>query len=459
MVLKNKFFTILIIIFLLVTYSCNNQITNNEKVNSSNESNRSMTNPDDSSDLIYRYFKGTDKYLKEINVSGKSYFYIEMQAKGKKNPIPPHYSTSEATAYGMRLAIYGFKSITGNGQGASYGKAFFKRTFDSLWKTQSQFKSTEDSRLHSWIIPKSLDRRDSSASKTDAELDLAYALLQAHKLWGSHDIDYKYEAEKILDGIAYSLTNTVNISGRNITFLKVGDWMENSNGNAFYSRTSDWMLHHLKTFIMFYVNEGGIGTNTFNTFNDLLEDTEYLYESDLFNGLLPDFVHFDRRKNSIEPAIPGSQFDLDMDENVLIDHFSWNACRVPWRLAMDIVLNNDSHFSSNSARSALREYYRRIYSENNKNSNAIGSGYELNGREAVPYYSVAFAAPIVSSVYYLKVFNFSTAWYVNEIKSRELPVLISKYRGNGDWGYYGDSILCFNVLLLEKNLDILEPPY
>lgn len=458
MKLKKQVSFSLLLAFTCLILSCNNQITAEDKGDNTIIS-RSI-NADEAFDIICRYFDDSDSYLKEVTFNGKTYSYIEMQAKGKNNPIPAHYTTSEATAYGMRLAIYGFKSIKGHSMGAAYGRAHFKRIYNDLWQTQSQFKSTEDSRLHSWIIPKSLDKKDCSSSKTEAELDLAYALLQAHKLWGSTDyINYKFEAQKIIDGIAQSLTNTVNVYGRNITYLKVGDWMENNNLNAFYSRPSDWMLHHLKTFILFYVEEGGIGTNTFNTLNDLLMDAEYLFNLNPFgNGFFPDFVYFNPQQNRIETVKPGSQFDKNMDEDVLIDKYSWNACKIPWRLAMDVVLNQE-HFDIKASRKILRDIYRKVYLGNNSNSNAIGSGYNLNGDEIEPYYSPAFAAPIVTGIYNVEENSFGAAKYVHDIRKKELPILLSKYSGNSEWGYYADTILCFTTLLLERDKEVLASPY
>lgn len=452
---KNYLLILCLIGFIL---SCNNDISSEFKSNTNIESRAVSYN--NAADLIFRYFYENDRYIREENINGKDITYVAMQAKGKKNPIPAHYTTSEATAYGMRLAIYGYKSTKGNSKGDYYRRGFYKKTFNSLWKTQSEFKSTEDSRLHSWIIPKSLNKRDSSACKTDSELDMAYALLQAHKLWGSNnEFDYKYEATRILDGIAQSLTNTVNINGREITYLKVGDWMGNNDTNALYSRPSDWMLHHFKTFILFLQSENKYGTNTYVTFNHLLYDAEYIFELNPFgSGFLPDFVHFNQTLSRIETVTPGSQFDIDMDEDVLIDKYSWNACRIPWRLAMDVVLNKEP-FSAEASRNILKQIYKKVYLGNNSNSNAIGSGYNLSGNEIVPYYSVAFAAPVVSSIYYVKVNSFGASKYVHDIKNKELPILRSKYSGNQEWGYYGDSILCFTTVLLENDREVLAPPY
>lgn len=446
----------------LLLISCSQDVTNNKDITDTLVNNSRAPINTSGEDLIGRFFDRREHYLKTENINGLDVTYINMQAKGKVNPVPGHLTTSEAMAYGMRLAIYGFKSIKSNSQSAAYRKRFYEKTFKNLWILQQNFKSTEDSRLHSWIIPSSLKASDSSACKTDSEMDMAYALLQAHKLWGSNGgINYKYEASRILDGIAASLTNTVQLRTDtnnivNVTYLKVGDWMDNNQANAFYSRPSDWMPHHFKTFMSFLASEGRYGTYTFNKFESLLESLDYLYGSSRLSGdFYPDFVYFNPLTKEMEPATPGSQFDIDMDEDVSVNKYSWNSCRIPWRLGMDSFLDYEqSPFST--TRTILRGIFVKAY---NGNSNRTGMEYDLNGREIDQNYSVAFAAPFVAAVNYLKVDSYNKNLYVKSVINREMPRLLSNYTANPDWGYYGDAILCFSVLLLERDRSVIGAPY
>lgn len=118
---------------------------------------------------------------------------------------------------------------------------------------------------------------DGTASATDGELDMAYALLQAHKLWGHYSSrNYKAGALEIVQGIAKYLTRTKKVNGRDITYLTVGDWVHWVSGADLHSRPCDWMLHHFRTFIRFLESKGLGNSDTAKTYWDLLQDAEYL---------------------------------------------------------------------------------------------------------------------------------------------------------------------------------------
>ena len=83
-----------------------------------------------------------------------------------------------------------------------------------------------------------------TGSATDGDMDIAYALLLADKLWGNDGkINYKQEALTIINELMNSVVN------QNEWTLKLGDWVKNDDpryGSA--TRTSDWMVGHISVF-------------------------------------------------------------------------------------------------------------------------------------------------------------------------------------------------------------------
>lgn len=414
------------------------------------------------------------KHYKEFwtyrRVDGKTirtrYAYIAMKGEGT-DETPAHYTTSEAMGYGMRLAVYNYKhykNIQIKHWQQAKARDDHKRRFDRLWTTQQRFPSTTTLEngskvkgLHSWIIPKNLDATGSTnSSATDGELDMAYALLDAHKTWGSNgSINYKAEAKIMVDAIAKYLTNKATVNGREITFLKTGDWVHWCKASPDYadkhSRPCDWMLHHFRTFIRFLEAEGYGNSDAAKTYRELLSDAEYLIGLNKWGkGLMPEFVYFG--DNQMKLATPG--FKVLMGEDVSYDNYSWNSCRLPWRLAMDVVQDRP-----NVSRAALRD----IYTTTNWGSTVknTGSEYKLDGTIVNSAFESAFAGPIVASIIGRMTYIRSSGEgrYFSMKKAKAKAEISTQFSGDPDWGYFGDAILAFSMIVLENNQNVISSPY
>lgn len=450
----------------LLLIGCNNSAqfegdTNINDLECTMSESRNFTNNTSSKEYIYQFLQGNKKYLRSINKNGYSGYYIAMKGEGDKKWTPEHYTTSEAMGYGMRLAIYGWKGMVVNNSSAGYIRSKYQTAFNNIWKLQHSFTSTEDSRLHSWVIPKTMKFSDRSDAASDGEMDMAYALLQADKLWGhwpGTKINYKAEAMSILDGVAESLTNTVHIKGRDITYLTVGDWVKPGYAAAEYSRPSDWMLHHFRTFIRFLESENRGNSETAKTFKKLLEDAEYVISLNIWNtGLVPDFIRFNKKANRIEAADPNSKFAIDMGEDVIVNKFSWNACRVPWRLAMDYI--QDGVDTASVSRTALNNIYLSVLA--GKHIRDTGYNYNLNGTATHNYFENAFASPFAAATLGYASFAKYRGQYLNRINTaKEYRDYISKqFSGDPEYGYFGDSITAFCLVIMENDKRVIASPY
>lgn len=466
---------LLLFIAMIVFMGCNNEMGSLQEETSRIDDSREVKLPESRSagQLIYQFLHGENAYVKRIYDDYVYGRYVAMKGQGDGEYTPDHISTSEAMGYGMRLTAHEAQSmVVTNGSMARY-KLSLKYFFNDLWRVQHAFLSNRNTGLHSWVIPTSMDPKDRSTAAADGDMDIAYALLQAHKIWGSPNsnpngeiINYKAEALKIIEAIATHMTATAKINGVDITYITVGDWVSKGTFWAEYSRPSDWMIHHFRTFQRFLADEGLERSESYATYGKLIKGAEYVLDLNLFGtGLMPDFIHFNEKTNKIEPADPNSQFVIAMAEDTRSDAFSWNACRVPWRLAMDVVQERYAS-STKSSRNTLKNIYYTTY-RGVTSSLGTGSGYELDGTMYNPEFEIAFAAPIVLSIKGFTVTSYEMAKGIEGIINKERRILTSQFMGRDpnlgpndeDYTYFGDAILCFSALILEGNSRALQSPY
>lgn len=126
-------------------------------------------------------------------------------------------SQSEATGYGMII----FALMAGYDSEA-------QRYFDGLFNLYLTYKSNLNNYAMSWIVPEIYDPGlPRSASATDGDLDIAYALVLAHHQWGSADRDYIGAAKNIINNgiLEYDISHTTKR-------LLLGDWNRGLDGIA-----------------------------------------------------------------------------------------------------------------------------------------------------------------------------------------------------------------------------------
>lgn len=422
-----------------------------------------------------KYFsESSTGYLRKVpsNDYGVEGYYINM--KGQGNTGNKEVSTSEAMAYGMRLAALRIEASKKDSDKVKYAKIF-----DGLWKTQSHFKSARNSDLHAWIIPSTFDKSTISTecSATDGELDLAYALLKMDKLnipGYAKKINYKYEAKKIILALATTIQEQT-VYGRKYTYLPSGDWTIEKPGkpvkeSKFVARCSDFMPHNVKTFIRFMEDQNLTGYSAYRKWKDVLSTINYLYANNPFSdkGLFPDFIVIKGSTNEIKPLDPNSPQAIELHERVKTNFYSYNACRVPWRMAEDV------YFTSNkiAAKAAYEIYCTLDGSNGNPRLDAAtldvrGVEYNMNGIPSTTEYTMTcYTAPVAASIKSAFIMGLET---VNNQSSysalgnhywvranRAFDTINSEFvSATSQWGsgYYEDSINLFcQYLLLDRAL-------
>ena len=213
-------------------------------------------------------------------------------------------TVSEAMGYGMLITVY-----------MAGADADAKKYFDGLNHFRKRFPSSINPALMCWRIPANENsKRDDCA--TDGDLDMAFALLLAHRQWG--DLGYLAEATNYLKAIASTLV-------RKDYSLRLGDW----NAAAGQTRLSDFMPAHFRVFHA--VTGDSVWTNVEAKCFAILEELQT--NAAPLTGLVPDFAILkDGRWQPARPKFLEGPHDGE---------FNYNSCRVPWRIGWAAVSTGD----------------------------------------------------------------------------------------------------------------------
>ncbi|MFF2521114.1 glycosyl hydrolase family 8 [Streptomyces liangshanensis] len=299
--------------------------------------------------VIDFYTKWKSNFIKQNCGNG----WYEVYAADADHPY-----VAEAQGYGL--------VITALMAGAD---ADAKKIFDGILKYVLAHPSVNNPDLHAAEQDTGCRSVNGSDSATDGDLDIAYGLLLAHKQWGSGGTyNYQSLANRRINAIKASEVH----SGSKL--MKLGDWSSGSYDQI--SRTSDWIPGHFKAF------RKATGDTTWDA---VLTKTQSVIGSlqskhASATGLLPDFV-----VNTTTTPKPAAGEVL---EDAHDGDYNWNACRDPWRLGTDAVVNNDS-----ASRTAVRKMNSWIKTKAANDPAKIRDGYKLNGTSFGTGNEPAFFAP------------------------------------------------------------------
>ena len=309
-------------------------------------------------------------------------------------------TVSEAMGYGMLLTVY----MAGADTNA-------KACFDGLNRFRKRYPSKINPVLMCWQIPAN-ENAVSDDCATDGDLDMAMALLLAHRQWG--DTAYWAEATNYLSQIAAALVRT-DYS------LRLGDW----NSAAGQTRPSDFMPAEFRSF---YIATGnGLWTNVENKCYAILEQLQTNYAA--ATGLVPDFS----TTNGVlwKPA-PAKFLEGPNDGN-----YYYNSCRVPWRIGWAAWFYNDDR-----ARQILSRFMTWTVSHVAAPIN-FRAGYKLDGSNISGnnYDTGCFIVPtgVAAMITTNQVWLNSTFTYAKDRKET----------------YYEDSVNLLSMLVMSGNAWLL----
>lgn len=309
----------------------------------------------------------------------------------KKHPI----ALSEGQGYGLVItALAGEKGYA------------TEKQFRDLFNYYHHFKISETSHLMSWKqeVKKKKWQSVDSNNATDGDLDIAYALLKAAKVWPNSKIDYHEQALNILTSIKKENYN------EQTQVLTVGNWASTSKFYANLFRPSDVMPLYFETFFEetkdpFWQE---VNKNSLDLLVELSEKNE--------EGLIPDFAWINN--DGVKAAAP-KDVTAEMDGD-----YGYNALRIPLRLAK----------TKDEKAMQINHKLLTFFS----NQEQVKAGYSLKGEPLVDYPSISYSAPLLlasdQDSDFSGVFSDAT-WIMYE------PI-------TGD-NYYGDSLKVLAVLQLQ----------
>ncbi len=361
--------------------------------------------------VVQLYTLWKHAYLRHDCSDTNQYYVLndEGNVKGKGKTI----CVSEGQGYGMQIMALM----------AGYEKDA-RTIFDGMFKFARAHPSNKSPYLMSWSILKGCEtniHKGNNSSATDGDLDIALALLMADNQWGSNgEINYRAEALKNIQAILKHEINSKNhsilLSDNNV----FGDF-------DFYDiRSSDFMPAHLRVFNAFYPNAVWLKVidNTYLIFEQLRN--KYSPKA----GLIPDFIAFDKGKYSpSKPNYLESKHDGE---------YYYNACRVPYRVAIDYVI-----FGDERAKNLLTPLNNWIQESTINNADQICAGYHLNGE---PIAGANFTVPSFVCPFAVgAMVNIENQEWVNDCWD-----FIADFEFK-DYQYYDNTIQMLSLLVLSGN--------
>jgi len=293
-----------------------------------------------------------DIWKRDFLVEEKGLYRIAADKKDKSRTV------SEGQGYGMMIVAL----MAGYDNDA-------QKIFDGLYHFVKKHPSHKCDAFMTWQVPA---KKGESDSAFDGDADIAYALMIAAAQWGNNGkIDYAKEAKQMIDALSQ------HALGKKSHLPLLGDWVEQDGEkyNQYTTRTSDFMPSHFRAFYRFTADKTWL--EVVKTTNNALIAIQN--SPDNKTALVSDFIYHDKLGYH-----PTKRKFLEEED----DAYHYNACRVPFRVGLDALLNADK-----SSLNIAQNMTRWIAKKSGENAENIKSGYRLSGKVIGDYTSAVFVAP------------------------------------------------------------------
>ena len=234
--------------------------------------------------------------------------YIEADTGRTLDKQQGNITTSEGQSYTMLRAVW----------------VSDRETFNKSYKWTKDILRQKDSNLHSWLFGERSDgsygilvERGGNNAATDADSDIALALIFAYEKW--RDTYYLDEAKLIIKDIWDK--EVVLIDGKPVL---VSNDIEKNNTNKVIVNPSYFSPYAYRIFKTVDPANDWIGLAT-NSYAILKESSKLPLDVKKSVGIPPDWIDIDMRTGNIT----ASQYQN------LSTLYSFDALRIPWRIALD----------------------------------------------------------------------------------------------------------------------------
>jgi hypothetical protein len=316
-------------------------------------------------------------------------FYEESPDKSKARIKwdTPAQTVSEGIGYGMLIMVY-MDNATNKTQ----------EKFDKLWTYYNSFLNSNG--LMHWKINGFTSVAGTNAA-TDAEMDVAAVLLQAHKQWSAQK--YLDDARVLIDKI---WNKEVNANG----FLKPGDTWDSKKNPSYFSTAALESFKHAGS-----QDWDRVIGNSYALIKKVRNQT---------SGLMPDWC----QENG------GSTGDV----------FFYDAARTPWRMAWGYLW-----YGHSDAKDICSTIATWITSSTGGEAASVGDRYNLDGTKTSSALTSTFLGAFACAGMVDRVHQ---TWLNNAYKAQEAMVDVEEL-------YFGSSLKVMYLLLLSGNMpDLWNPP-
>lgn len=221
-----------------------------------------------------------------------------------------------------------------------------KATFDGLYAFYKSKRTATANNMMAWNV--SCDGINDPGSASDGDIDVAFALIVAHNQWGGN---YLKEAKTIINIIKKSVVTKCG----NVLALAPGYSKESKEGPMWGGCDLTDIQYYTPAFFRIFAK-----VSNDNDWNKLADDTYTILNAAAHpeTGLVPDW-------QSVS-GTPGGNSNR-------VAYFRYDACRAPWRLALDYLWNGNTK---------SKEWSTKISGWANKVGPAnIKDGYNLDGTD------------------------------------------------------------------------------
>lgn len=294
------------------------------------------------------------------------------------------------------------------------------RTYDNLYRYYHAHPTLKSRYLMAWA--QHTNGRDvDGTSAADGDIDIAYSLLLADRQWGSKGaINYR---EAAMDMIGAIMRHEINPKTWTIILC---DGIEHDSRDYFDTRSSDFMPSHFKAFAA--CTHDNRWLKVINAEYRLFVHMQSLYSPDA--GLIPDFIV---DLNTTPAPAPRHFLESKYD-----GAYNYNACRDPWRIATDYLLNGDER-----ARHIVARINRWIKLTTDNNTYNLSAGYTLGGDDIKGRYfeALSFIAP------------FGVSAMVDSRNQQWLDKVWKYLTGfkMKDFDYYDNTIKLWDMIIISGN--------
>ncbi|MDP4216761.1 MAG: glycosyl hydrolase family 8 [Bacteroidota bacterium] len=256
--------------------------------------------------------------------------------------------------------------------------------YDGLFRYYRAHPGRGDPSLMAWAQKKGCRDMDGTTA-TDGDMDIAYSLLLADAQWGSRGpIRYLQEGQRMIAAIMNKEINHAHYS------MLLGNSIEEDSKDFSDMRASDFMPAHFRAFLRATGDSNwsrAIGDN-YRLFGYMQE--RYSPEA----GLLPDFIRHISAGEGPHPSVHAVPAGAHYLESRYDGCYYYNACRVPWRVGLDVLLHGDQRALGMEAK-----INRWIRSTTRNEPDNISAGYTLDGVDLPRHYfeALSFITPFAIS--------------------------------------------------------------